>query len=284
MLLEVVLALTILVAALAAIGVQINSGISVGYENDRLTQALMLAEAKLGQLDTGTLVVENSYDAFGATFPGYFWRFDFTPHEDVPGMFLVRLEILYSFPDEILEPGDATEADLEKAEILATIHTIRPTPPTLDLQRDFGMTDEQMDEIAAKLPPEIADPTNISPAALANMDVQTLLDLMEAAPELMGLLGAGFGFTQEQLDALLKEGFDPTKIPDELPSGMTGEGAGRGGGGKGGATPQSGSPQRGAGQPGGGQPGGGARGDGLPMGGGPPRAGSKPRPGGKAGR
>jgi hypothetical protein len=237
MLLEVVLALSILVASLAAIGIQFNTALRIGHENERMTQALMLAEAKLGQLDTGSIPLElEMYDSFGRTFPGYFWRITIDPHDDIPEMFQVELEILFGDPGIEIDAGDAVESDLDDTTVVARLHTLRPQPATIDMQRDFGFTDEQMDEIAEELPPEIADPANISPAIFAEMDLETLMEVM---PQLIEVFGAGFGFDQAQLDQAIQGGLiDPTNLPDNLndfgtpPGGGRGNGTNGGGGGR----------------------------------------------------
>ncbi len=226
MLLEVVLALAILVSALAAIGIQMNQSLRTGYGNENLAQAMMLADAKMGQLDTGTLFIEREMeDEFGEIFPGYFWRFEIIPHDDIIDMYQVRLDILYGATDE-----DGENGNIDDAEIVATLHTIRPQPANLDLQRDFGLTEEQLDEIASALPPDIADPTDISPAMFAEMDITTLMELM---PVLMENLGGDFNLTSEQMQQLMDAGMSgeiPTDLGDVQDLINRGQGGGGGGG------------------------------------------------------
>ncbi len=212
LLLEVILALTILFMGMAVIGIQLRTATATGYENERMTQALMLAEAKLGQLDIGSINLQRDMSGdgiiegdFGRSFPGYFFRFTIEPHDDLEDMFEVTTQILYGPPEDDLEPGD-----IEDAQVVLTLFSFRPTPPTLNLQRDFGVNDEQMEELAASLPPDL-DPADLSPAAFAEMDLETLLELM---PQFLEIFGRGFGFSAEQIQQAIDLGLlDPTSLP-----------------------------------------------------------------------
>lgn len=213
MLLEIILAVGALLFGMAVIGIQIKTAVEAAYDNEHQTQATYLAEAKLAQLDSGVLFLETGRRIeqevegdFGKTFPGYFWRFTFLPHEELIDMFHVQLDILYGQPESDLEPGD-----IEDAAVVKTLYTMRPTPPTLNLQRDFGVTDERLAEISETLPPEILDPTEISPLMFAEMDLETLLELM---PTLMEIFGAGFGFSESQIQQAIDMG-----LLENLPTG-----------------------------------------------------------------
>ncbi len=233
LLLEVILALAILFMGMAVIGIQLSSALQIGYRSERSSQALMLGEAKLAQLDSGGIDLQRELGAdgimegdFGITFPGYFWRFLLEPDENVADLFTVRLEILYGTPEDDLEPGS-----IEDAKRVITLHALRPTPATLNLQRDFGFSDEELEEVAASLPVDI-DPTDLSPAALANRDPAELLELM---PTLLEIFGQGFGFSPEQIQQAMNSG-----MLGNLPAGLnpfegaadggrgTGDGAGAG--------------------------------------------------------
>ena len=212
LLLEVILALTILFMGMSIIGIQLQTSIKIGYDNERRTQALLLAEAKLAQLDSGAINLEREMGAdgvmegdFGKSFPGYFFRFTMVEHDDLEDIFEVTTEILYGPPEEDLEPGD-----IEDAEAVLMLYSFRATPPTLNLQRDFGVTDEKIEELAASLPPDL-DPLDFSPAAFAEMDLETLLELM---PLLLEIFGQGFGFSSEQIQQAMDMGLlDPSKLP-----------------------------------------------------------------------
>jgi len=237
MLLELILALTILFVGMAVIGIQLRTSVATGYENERLTQALMLAEAKLDQLDSGAINIDRELGAdgvmegdFGLTFPGYFWRFLIEPHDDIDEIFTVELEILCGPPEFDREPGD-----IEDAETVIRMYALRPSPPVLDLRRDFGFTDEQMEEVAAVLPPDL-DPSELSPAFILELPPDQLLELM---PMLMEMFGQGFGFSPQQIQQAMDSGLlDPSNLPtgsdgfQDVPSpgDLTGQGRGRGGG------------------------------------------------------
>ena len=235
LLLEVILSLSILFMGMAVIGIQLRTAVMAGYDNERRTQAQMLAEAKLAQLDSGAINLQRDMSSdgllegdFGLSFPGYFFRFSIEPHDNLVDMFQVTTQILFGPTEDDLDPGD-----IEDAEVLLTLHSLRPTPPTLNMQRDFGVNDEAMDELAASLPPDM-DPADLSPAAFAEMDLETLLELM---PQFMEIFGQGFGFSAAQVQQAFDMGLlDPTNLPtgaDALlneagtPAGKRQEGGGR---------------------------------------------------------
>ncbi len=212
LLLEVILALTILFMGMSLIGIQLQTSIKISYDNERRTQALLLAEAKLAQLDSGAINLAREMGAdgvmegdFGKSFPGYFFRFTMEEHEDLEDVFEVTTEILYGPPEDDLEPGD-----IEDAHVVMVLYSFRPTPPTLNMQRDFGVSDEQIEELAASLPPDL-DPLDFSPAAFAEMDLETLLELM---PQLLEIFGQGFGFSSAQIQQAMDMGLlDPSNLP-----------------------------------------------------------------------
>ena len=212
LLLEVILALTILFMGMSIIGIQLQTSIKIGYDNERRTQALLLAEAKLAQLDSGAINLEREMGAdgvmegdFGKSFPGYFFRFTMEEHDDLEDVFEVTTEILYGPPEDDLEPGD-----IEDAEAVLVLYSFRATPPTLNLQRDFGVSDEQIEELTASLPPDL-DPLDFSPAAFAEMDLETLLELM---PQLLEIFGQGFGFSSAQIQQAMDMGLlNPSNLP-----------------------------------------------------------------------
>lgn len=207
MLLEVILALTIMFASMGVIGIQIKSGLTAAHDSNRLTQAIMLAEAKLAQLDSGAVRIDREMEGdFGITFPGFFWRFDIQPHDDFDEVFLLTVEILWGTPEDDLEPGNIADAD-----VVTTFYTWRPSPPTLNLQRDFGFSDEQMEEVMAALPPDVIDPTEISPTMFADLDLETMAELL---PLLIQQFGAGFGFSEAQIMQAIESGLlDPSNLP-----------------------------------------------------------------------
>ncbi len=120
-------------------------------------------------------------------------------------MFEVTTEILYGPPEDDLEPGD-----IEDAEAVLVLYSFRASPPTLNFQRYFGVTDEQIEELAASLPPDL-DPLDLSPAAFAEMDLATLMELM---PQFLEIFGQGFGFSSAQIQQAMDMGLlDPSNLP-----------------------------------------------------------------------
>ncbi len=205
LLLEVILALAILLMGMAVIGVQMNTSLETGYRDAQTNQALMLAEAKLAQLDSGVVKIGiEGLDGSFPVFPGYFYRFEIEPERDIDGMYRVKLEVLYDGSRIGVKPEDLVDAKpAEGNEVLMTLYTFRPTPPVVDLQRDFGLNDDQMADLGEKLPVELLDPTNISPSLFADLDPETLMSVLTA-------IGEAYGISEAQIQMAFQAGLlDP---------------------------------------------------------------------------
>ncbi|MFQ6048337.1 MAG: hypothetical protein ACE5K7_03120, partial [Phycisphaerae bacterium] len=74
-LLEVVLSLGLRAGAMMVIGAQVRWGVRMAGLARERTQALLLAESVLAQIDAGTLELEQELSGdFGPAHPGYAWR------------------------------------------------------------------------------------------------------------------------------------------------------------------------------------------------------------------
>lgn len=224
MLLEVVLAIGILAGGLALIGGQINGSYVTNHESGVLTDAIFLAEAKMAEIDSGLITFEEEAEGdFGAGFPGFGWRILIEPM-DIQDLFQIEVQILRG--EKLF--GETEYTYDEESEVIHRVHTLRAKPATLDLARDFGISDKQIVELSDSIPIDGVDLTNLDPSAIAQLDVDQLL-------ELVGALGGGLesllgmpGVAQRVQDAI--GGGDLEELLKNVGAGGQGGGASSGGG------------------------------------------------------
>jgi len=184
-LLEVLIALAILILGMAAVGMQVNVGLRVANNSEIATRAVMLAQSKLAELDAGIVQLvpnEELEGDFGIQYPGWAWRM-YVDQTDTPDLNMVTLQVLY-------KPGVAFREevpDYNQMTIVHTSYTLRATPANMDLRRDFGFTEEQLQEASDSIPIPNFDPTNIDPGMIAQLDPEVLAEVL---PKLMELLGS----------------------------------------------------------------------------------------------
>lgn len=184
-LLEVIVALAILILGMAAVGMQVNVGLRIANNSEVATKAVMLARSKTAELDSGLMQLvpnEELEGDFGVMYPGWAWRM-YIDTTDTPDLNMVTLQILY-------KPGVAFREQLTDYDLMTVVHTsytLRATPATMDLQRDFGFTEDQLQEAADSIPIPNFDPTNIDPAMIGQLDPEMLAEIL---PKLMELLGS----------------------------------------------------------------------------------------------
>lgn len=156
-LLEGIVALALLVLGMAIVGGQIHSAVRTMHETEELGRALMMSRSKLAQLDMGLIPPEETVEGnFGKMLPGHSWRVSLLPTQ-TPDVFLVRLEVLKGVLDAPFD--DEREHELEQQEqeelppdeeprVVHAVYTLRIPPATLDLQRDFGVAQEELEKLA----------------------------------------------------------------------------------------------------------------------------------------
>ncbi len=306
LLLEVLVALSIMVAAMGMLGAQLVSGLQMTAYADLQTRANELADRILGllELDPQTqqqvLQEQGSSGDFGLQYPGFFWRVTLDK-TDTDGLNVVTIQILHQENAEGL-------GDIEAARVVRELHLLKTDPGRINLSTDFGMTDDQITALAQAIPLADFDPAALNPQALVALDPQTLMQLLPALmPLLQQLMGSKLNLNlpegaspEEVLKQLEDQGIDVQALfggqgmPGGGQGGQRGQGGpggqgGRGGqGGPGGAGGRPGG-QGGAGnQPGGNRPGGPGNRGGFqgPGGGGNGPGGNNPRgfnPGGNRG-
>lgn len=152
-LLEVILALGLLVAGMAMVGFQVNTALSMARAADLRTRAMMLVDAKMAELDAGVLlptwIGDELKGYFGIEYPGYSWRMRIKPAE-IQNLYLVTLEIGFNesrVQEQIDNPETQIEIDDPGTHILRTVYRLVPKPADVNLQRDFGYTQEELDEL-----------------------------------------------------------------------------------------------------------------------------------------
>jgi len=204
MLLEVVVSLGLLVFGLAMVGAQIRSSLEVAYNDDIQTRAILLADTKISELTAGGVEIE-SYDDeykgyFGIAYPGYTWRITIEPTE-TDDFYMATLEIGYNagLVDQQIDLPEM-ELDFEDVgtKIVRTVYRLFPSPAVMDLERDFGVSQEVIDEIAGELPIPGIDLNNLDPRMLANLPSEILEELLP------------------MLDVFLKSGGDVSSLKNLL--------------------------------------------------------------------
>ncbi len=220
MLLETVVAAGMLVVALSIIGAQFHDSQMAIRRMERRVRALTLAEQQLAFLDLGLIELESIDEVeegdFGPRFPDWGWRMRTEP-TSVEGMFRLTVEVLHHFRE-----GDYTEDSFEHddAETVHQVYAFRAKPQTLDLAADFGLSDDEYEEIAAKLAsagiPGL-DAATFDPSVLAKLDSE---DLLKALPVVLSALGLDLGALEAMIPPdILKELKDSGIFGDEAEGG-----------------------------------------------------------------
>ena len=174
MLMEVVVAVGILVVGMAFIGMQLHNASRSVHRAERSMRALLLAESTFAELDTGLIIPdgEETEREYGPVFPDYGWRLLIEPHPDMEGLNQITLEVLHQIRQDVEE-----EFDFDEAEVVHRLYTLRATPMKIDLTRDFGMDEEQADQLEEQLS-DVGeggiDPRDLDPALFANLDLETI--------------------------------------------------------------------------------------------------------------
>ena len=178
-LLETVLATGLLALGLAIIGGQLQDSVTASRTMELRMRALALVEMQLAHLDTGLIEFESVDDIhegeFGGRFPEFAWRMTMD-ESAIEDMFQITLEILYE-PHRVIED----EFDFDDSEVLYQFYVFRAAPRRLDLAVDFGVPEDQLEEIAdilASVGVEgLDDPTNIDWRALGTTDFEELIEI-----------------------------------------------------------------------------------------------------------
>lgn len=236
LLLEALVATTLMVLGLAVIGTQVQKAYFESMKLERLTRAQMLAESKLAELDTG-LVDFNSFDEemeepFGPLFPDYGYRIR-VQRTITEGLNQVRLQILY-FPRNY----HREEFDFDRAQVLYDLYTFRMAPRPIDLQADYGMDEESItkfNDMMGAVGAEFDGYNFPLQQFMRTADIEAIMKLL-SDEDLLQQLG---GFSKDEIMAGLPR--EVQQAIKDLQGQLTGGGGGgKGGGGKGGSGDGSG--------------------------------------------
>lgn len=203
-LLEVVVALSLLLVALAMIGAAFRNSDRNARRAVEQARAMMLSEQIITYFDTqqpqfkDEREVSGTFDVEGP--PGWGWKVTVVDDVNVEGMKRVTVRIV---------DGDPDGSEDDQRPILVS-HFLRAEPKNFNLQEDFGLTDQQIDDLTAAIPGGAAffDPQDFDPTSLARLDMDTLTEilpmLMQAFAGVAGQMGgmgggAGGNMTPEQL-------------------------------------------------------------------------------------
>ena len=218
-LLEVVIALTVLVTAMGLLSAQVVSGLNMTtYAEDQLrVSQLMDRILALTELDPNVQQrvleagLEPVTDQFGKQYPGYFWRVQVEPADpDDPNqeLGLVTVAVLHQ-PDR--EHADSQDG----AQVMRTVAFLKAKPASIDLTQlgldSSGLTQAGLPaELAAKLPELLSllggfESSTVSiQQIMATLDPQTLQTIMPMLQTLLAQAGGGeLPTSAEDLTALL---------------------------------------------------------------------------------
>lgn len=157
MLLEVILSMGLLLFGMVTVGLQIQTGLDMARSSDVATRAIMLADTKLSELDAG-LVVPELHDEelkgdFGILYPGFTWYAE-VEETDIEDFYMITLKIAYNkdlAKDQIDDPDYEIDFEDEGTRTIRTVYRLWARPAEVDLQRDFGLGDEEMDKFLEEL-------------------------------------------------------------------------------------------------------------------------------------
>jgi hypothetical protein len=191
LLLEVLVALTIMIGAMGLLGAQLVNGLKMTGQGDRLTRAIELSDRILAliELDPQTqervFLDEESEGDFGEQFRGWHWR-AWVDETDMDGLGLVNIEILYQ-----ANPDDWDQID--GAEVVRAIHLLKADPGRIDLAEDFGVPLEVVEGLLTNFPAFSENGTLDLQALLVEFSSDPLA-LLEFLNEIQTYLGdAGIG-------------------------------------------------------------------------------------------
>jgi len=214
--LEVVVALTILVAALGVMGAQLVAGLRLMGEADQQARAAALADRLLTMVEFDpeleeVIAQEKRMDGdFGLAYPGWFWELEFEPLE-TEGEFVEEQVPLSQVHVRVLHQEDRERADDSAgAKLVREVVLLKAPRPKINLVEDFGMSQEQAEQLGAALPVGDLDLLALDPqvlVTLATQDPQTFLTLLEP---LLPLIRQYFGAALSGQAGQFLQGGGPT--------------------------------------------------------------------------
>jgi len=188
LLLETLIALTIMIAAMGLLAGQLVSGLRMVREAEEQTRAGELADRMLTmlELDLPTmeqfLLDEKTDGDFGEQYPGWHWR-ALVQETDIPGLGSLTIQILRQSDPEHLD-------ELEGARVVRSVHVLKAEPGTIDLERDFGLTKSQTEMLSLVLQ-QMGFGPNIDPHQLAAMEPEMMFQMVPLMLPLFAQMSGG---------------------------------------------------------------------------------------------
>jgi|GEM_PF-1900978 len=202
LLLEVLVALTILVTAMGLLAAQLVNGLNMTDYAERQFRAGLLADRVLAlvQLDPALKRLMNESEEFEFEFtdenplgypladmPGYFWRVRHEPvnREEQDKLRLVRIQVLR-------QREDASLASKGDAEVVRELAFLRAAPATVNLVAEAGLSEDAAAQLQSAIPLGGFDPHAVDfQELMAALDRDTLALLMPLLQPLLGRLAGG---------------------------------------------------------------------------------------------
>ena len=195
-LLEVVLALALLMIAMGVIGFTFRNGQYFIERSERLTRAMLMTEKLIVEMDSGLLAMDErevtgtfETDGISETMPGLSFEILSEPSPSIVGLLNIEINIFLGSPE-----------DEDSRQLVLQTHVVRPLPQGLDFERDFGLDQEQIEQLTEAIPGGAAlfDPNNFDPRSLASLPIDQLVEIL---PSLLQAFGGQLG--QGQIDQFL---------------------------------------------------------------------------------
>ena len=231
LLLEVVIALTIMVAAIALMGGQLSAGLRMTERSEELTRANALADRLLAlleldlELQSQVLLDEQRDGDFGEQHPGWTWQLLIEPQLDFDNRYAdVAEEMDEEFDAQVFEvtiqiyrqpapDGYEENMDSEDAKLVREIHLLKTPPIRVSLTDDFGVSEEQLAPFMEFMPDfdwENANPQEL--VALLPSDPEALMEMLPMILPLIQMFGGQAlqqggegGVTPEMVQQLLQQ-------------------------------------------------------------------------------
>jgi hypothetical protein len=160
-------------------------------------------------------------------YPGYSWRLTIKPTE-TDNFYMVTLQIGFNAKlakQQIDDPEMELDIEDEGTKIVRTVYRLFPSPADVNLERDFGLTEEQVEEIADEIPIPGFDLNSLDPRMLASLPSELLEELL---PMLETFLRGGGSLSELrrlgeelELEELLEKADDSRSSGDADKAGST---------------------------------------------------------------
>lgn len=198
-LLEVVLAVSLLLLAMALVGMAFRNGNEHVHRAERISRSMLLADRLLGELDIGVLSVpvpqegtpvqETTGTFGGEAAEGISWRIAGTSNPDMPDVIALEVEVFEGAPD----------AQPDERKTIVLTHMFKALPKPINMQEDFGLTEEQTEQIKQAIPggEQVFNPSSFNPQQIAKLDMDMLTQLLPVLIQAFG--GEAVGGQLEEL-------------------------------------------------------------------------------------